>query len=273
VTSGVDEPTDTTGFRSPRARFFALFPSIMLPMGLAVVDQTIVASALPAIAGSLGEVERISWVVISYLVANTIAAPVYGYLGDVFGRRRLMFAALTLFIVASALCAMATSIPLLAGARALQGLGGGGLMTLSQALVGQVVPARERAYYQGYLATVATVSSAVGPVIGGFLTESFGWRWIFLINVPLGLAAILLVLRLPARPGTRHADWQFDTPGLFFFRMPWGLPRRSSGSPWWRSSCSCARSAARQRRSCLSILFASRRSGAPMRSPSVTAPR
>ena len=217
MASGADEPTDTTSFRSPRARFFSLFPSIMLPMGLAVVDQTIVASALPAIAGSLGEVERISWVVISYLVANTIAAPVYGYLGDVFGRRRLMFAALTLFIVASALCAMATSIPLLSAARALQGLGGGGLMTLSQALVGQVVPVRERAYYQGYLATVATVSSAVGPVIGGFLTESLGWRWIFLINVPLGLAAILLVLRLPARPGTRHADWQFDTPGLLFF--------------------------------------------------------
>src|SRR5487761_2218472 len=95
--------------------------------------------------------------------------------------------------------------------------GGGGLMTLTQALVGQVVPPRERGHYQGYLATVATVASSVGPVIGGFLTQNFGWRWIFLINIPLGLTAVLLVLRLPARRGTHQAGWQFDTPGLIFF--------------------------------------------------------
>jgi EmrB/QacA subfamily drug resistance transporter len=215
VTSGVEEGIDSGALR--RSRFFSLFPSIMLPMSLAVVDQTIVASALPAIAASLGEVERISWVVIAYLVANTIAAPVYGYVGDVFGRRRLMFMALALFIIASVLCALAPSIPLLAAARMLQGLGGGGLMTLSQALVGQVVPPRERGHYQGYLATMATVASAIGPVIGGFLTESFGWQWIFLINVPLGLIAIVLVMRLPAKPGTSQQDWQFDVPGLFFY--------------------------------------------------------
>lgn len=217
VASGVEEQTDWGAFQSPRARFFSLFPSIMLPMGLAVVDQTIVASALPSIAGDLGEVERISWVVIAYLVANTIAAPVYGYLGDVFGRQRLMLVALAVFMVASALCATAPSLPLLAAARALQGLGGGGLMTLSQALVGQVIAPRERGLYQGYLATVATAASAIGPVIGGFLTQNFGWRWIFLINVPLGLTAILLVLRLPARRGMHHAGWAFDIPGLVFF--------------------------------------------------------
>ena len=215
MTSGAEQPIDSGALR--RSRFFSLFPSIMLPMSLAVVDQTIVASALPAIAASLGEVERISWVVIGYLVANTIAAPVYGYIGDVFGRRRLMVGALVLFIVASVLCAASPSIPLLAAARMLQGLGGGGLMTLSQALIGQIVPPRERGHYQGYLATMATVASAIGPVIGGFLTQSFGWQWIFLINVPLGLAAILLVMRLPARPGTSQKDWQFDGPGLFFY--------------------------------------------------------
>jgi EmrB/QacA subfamily drug resistance transporter len=189
----------------------------MLPMSLAVIDQTIVASALPAIAGSLGDVERISWVVIGYLVANTIAAPVYGYVGDVFGRRRLLIGALALFMVASVLCALAPSIPLLAAARVLQGLGGGGLMTLSQALVGQVVPPRERGNYQGYLATMATVASAIGPVIGGFLTEGFGWPWIFLINVPLGLIAILLVLRLPSGQQASQRDWHFDFPGLLFY--------------------------------------------------------
>ena len=113
----------------------------MLPMFLAVVDQTIVATALPAIAGATGEVERVSWIVVGYLIASTIAAPIYGRLGDVFGRRRLMFVALGIFIAASLLCAASPTIELLTAARVLQGLGGGGLMTLSQALVGEVDPA------------------------------------------------------------------------------------------------------------------------------------
>ncbi len=124
----------------------------MLPMFLAVVDQTIVATALPAIAAATGRVERASWIVVAYLVAATIAAPIYGRLGDAFGRRRLMFAALAVFIVASVLCALAPTIELLTLARVLQGLGGGGLMTLSQALIGESIPPRERARYQGYLA-------------------------------------------------------------------------------------------------------------------------
>ena len=186
-------------------------------MFLAVSDQTIVASALPAMSVTLGDVERISWVVVSYLVAATIAAPVYGYLGDVFGRRRLMFGALLLFMGASVLCAIAPTVLLLSAARVLQGFGGGGLMSLSQALIGEVVPPRQRGHYQGYLATVATVSSVFGPVAGGFLTEHLGWKSIFLVNLPLGLLALVLVMRLQARPGTRHEQWSFDAPGLFFF--------------------------------------------------------
>ena len=116
--------------------FLTVFPSIMLPMFMAVADQTIVASALPAIAAETGDVERISWIVVSYLLASTIAAPVYGYLGDLLGRRRLMFVALTIFVAASLLCAASPTIPLLSAARVLQGLGGGGLMSLSQALIG-----------------------------------------------------------------------------------------------------------------------------------------
>jgi MFS family permease len=122
-----------------------VFPSIMLPMFLAVVDQTIVATALPAIAGATGQVERASWIVVSYLIASTIAAPVYGRLGDSFGRRRLMFVALAVFIVASLLCAAAPTVELLTLARILQGLGGGGLMTLSQALIGEAISPRARA--------------------------------------------------------------------------------------------------------------------------------
>ena len=199
-----------------RSLFFSVFPSIMLPMFLAVIDQTIVATALPAIAATLGGVERVSWVVISYLVAGTVAAPVYGQLGDMFGRRRMMFIALPIFLAASLCCAFATSIEMLALARVLQGLGGGGLMTLSQALVGESVPPRERGRYQGYLAAVVVSSNSFGPVAGGYLTQNFGWRSVFLINLPLGVLAILLTIRLRARAGA-YGGQRFDGGGLVLF--------------------------------------------------------
>ncbi len=211
IPSGSFDPAKTPGL------FKLVFPSVMLPMFMAVSDSTIVASALPAMAASLGDVERVSWVVVAYLVAATIAAPVYGYLGDVFGRRRLMFFALALFMGASVLCALAPSVLWLAAARVLQGFGGGGLMSLSQALIGEVVPPRQRGHYQSYLATVATVSAVFGPVAGGFLTEHLGWKSIFLINLPLGLVACGLMFRIPHRAGVRHEQWSFDTPGLFYF--------------------------------------------------------
>jgi EmrB/QacA subfamily drug resistance transporter len=198
--------------------FLTVFPSIMLPMFLAVVDQTIVATALPAIVAETGEVERASWIVVSYLIAATIAAPIYGRLGDAFGRRTLMFVALAVFIVASLLCAAAPSILLLSAARVLQGLGGGGLMTLSQALVGEAIPPRERARYQGYLAAVAVCANTFGPVAGGYLTEHFGWRSIFLINVPIGLGAVLLTMRLPP-PKAERLPWRADPGGLVLFTL------------------------------------------------------
>src|SRR5262249_767534 len=193
--------------------FLSVFPSIMVPMFLAVVDQTIVATALPAIAASLGGVERVSWVVVAYLVATTIAAPVYGQLRDVYSGKRMMFVALGVFVAASLMCARASSIEMLAAGRVLQGLGGGGLMTLSQALIGETIPPRERARYQGYLAAVMVTSSTFGPVAGGYLTEHFGWRSVFFINLPVGLLAALLTFRLELRPG-RDQPWTFDTPGL-----------------------------------------------------------
>lgn len=203
---------------SPRRLFFTVFPSIMLPMFMAALDGTIVATALPAIAGTLGEVERVSWIVVSYLVATTIAAPVYGRLGDALGRRRMMFGALGLFIVASVGCAMAPTIPWLTLARVLQGLGGGGLMTLSQALVGEVVPPRERGRYQGYTATVFMSASTFGPVAGGWLTQNLGWQSVFWINLPLGLLAVALVFRLPVRPAPT-GRLCFDFVGLALFTL------------------------------------------------------
>jgi EmrB/QacA subfamily drug resistance transporter len=207
----------TAGEVSLRSLFLAVFPSIMLPMFLAAVDQTIVSTALPAIAGALGEVERISWVVVSYLVATTIAAPVYGRLGDLLGRRLMMLVALAVFIGASVLCAVAPSIVWLTLARVLQGFGGGGLMTLSQALIGETVPPRERGRFQGYLSATFVCPSTFGPVAGGYLTEHFGWQSVFLVNLPVGAAAMLLALRLPAPKGGTGGRMQFDVWGVVFF--------------------------------------------------------
>lgn len=194
-----------------------MFPSIVLPMFIAVMDQTIVATALPAIAVDLDDVERIAWIVVAYLVATTIAAPVYGRLGDVYGRRRMMFFALGVMVLGSIACALAPTLPALVAARVLQGLGGGGLMTLSQALISESVPPRDRARYQGYLASVVVFSNAFGPVAGGWLTSGLGWRSIFWINLPLGLLAAVLVRRLPAFAPKPNSDWRFDTPGLLWF--------------------------------------------------------
>ncbi len=201
---------------APANLFLTVFPSIMLPMFMAAVDQTIVATALPAIAGSLGDVERVSWVVVSYLVANTIAAPVYGRLGDAIGRKKMMFVALGVFMGASVLCAASQTILMLTASRLLQGAGGGGLMTLSQALIAEAVPPRERGKYQGYLSGMFASASTFGPVAGGYLTEHFGWHSIFLINVPLGLIAVFLVMRLPMQP-SRGGRVAFDVWGAVFF--------------------------------------------------------
>lgn len=216
-----ERPAVAAGVTSPASKtppFLTIFPSIMLPMFLAVVDQTIVATALPAIAAATGEVERASWIVVSYLIAATVAAPIYGRLGDSFGRRKVMYTALTLFIVASVLCALAPTVELLSLARILQGLGGGGLMTLSQALIGETIPPRERARYQGYLAAVAVCANTFGPVAGGFLTEHFGWQSIFLVNIPIGLVAMLLTRRLP-NPKLERLPWRADPGGLIYFTL------------------------------------------------------
>ena len=211
-------PPSTPEAAAPDTRnlFFQVFPSICLPMFLAAVDGTVVATALPNIAGTLGDVERISWVVVAYLMATTIAAAVYGKLGDAMGRRRLLFVALAVFMAASLACALAPTMLALILARLAQGAGGGGLMTLSQALVGEIVPPRERGRYQGYLAGTFMMASTIGPVAGGWLTQHFGWQSVFLVNLPLGLLAVALAFRLPTRAVPR-AKFRFDWLGLALF--------------------------------------------------------
>jgi EmrB/QacA subfamily drug resistance transporter len=222
-----------------RRAFLSVFPGVMVAMLLAALDQTILAAAIPAIVGALGGLENASWLAAAYLLAATTAAPVYGQLGDRFGRRRMLLAALAVFIAASALCALAQTMPQLIAARALQGLGGGGLMTLAQALIGESVPPRDRGRYQGYFATVFTVASTAGPVVGGYLTEHLSWRWVFAINLPLGIVAALLALRVRARVPAA-AQFRPDLLGTLLFvtgsalalyalasaghRFPWNAP-------------------------------------------------
>ena len=196
--------------------FFRVFPSIMLPMFLASVDGTIVAAALPAIAADMGEVERVSWIVVAFLVAATIAAPVYGKLGDVIGRRRMLLVALGINLVAYFLCATATSVTMLVLARVLHGFGAGGLMTLAHALIGESVPPRERGRYQGYNASIYVSASMFGPVAGGWLTQHWGWQSVFLVNVPLCLLAVALAFRLkPGVPSGTRLHFDFLGAALF----------------------------------------------------------
>jgi MFS family permease len=157
----------------------------MLPMFLAAVDQTLLATATPRIAAELGGLDDSAWIAVGYLLAATVMAPVYGRLGDRFGRRPALLAALGVFVAGSLACALAPGMATLIAARLLQGLGGGGLMVLSQALIGELVPPRERARYQGWFAIVFTASSVGGPVLGGFVVHHGDWRWLFWANLPL----------------------------------------------------------------------------------------
>ncbi|GAC1323594.1 MAG: hypothetical protein NVSMB13_03740 [Mycobacteriales bacterium] len=191
-------------------QILVVFSGLMLGMFLAALDQTIVATALPTIVGELHGLNHLSWVVTAYLLTSTASTPLYGKISDIYGRKIVFQFAIALFIVGSVLAGFSSSMNELIAFRAVQGLGGGGLLTLALAIVGDVVSPRERGRYQGYFGAVFGVSSVAGPLLGGFFTEGPGWPWIFFINVPLGLIALAVtttVLKLPVHRTEHTIDY------------------------------------------------------------------
>jgi EmrB/QacA subfamily drug resistance transporter len=199
-------------------QILTILTGLMLGMFLAALDQTVVSTAIRVIADDLHGYDLQAWATTAFLITSTITTPLYGKLSDIYGRRPFYLFAIAVFVVGSALCGIATSMYELAAFRALQGIGAGGLMSLALAIIGDLVPPRERAKYQGYFMAVWGTSSVLGPVIGGFLAGQSsilglaGWRWIFWINVPLGIAAFAVVLRVLHLPHTRR-DHRIDWPG------------------------------------------------------------
>ena len=215
--------TDTEA--SPDKRSIILvFVGLMITMLLASLDQMIFSTALPTIVGELNGVNHMVWVTTAYILASTVMMPVYGKLGDLIGRKGLFIGAISIFIVGSVIGGLSHDMTTLIAGRAVQGLGGGGLILLSQAIIADVVPARQRGRYMGAMGGVFALASVAGPLLGGWFTEGIGWRWAFWINIPLGLLAIASAMAFS---------------NASFVRMSRAvMPRRSSSTtaaPDWRA--------------------------------------
>jgi EmrB/QacA subfamily drug resistance transporter len=198
------------GYDFTIGRILAIYSGLMVTLLLAALDQTIVATALPKIVNDLGGISQYSWVFTAYMLTSTVTVPLYGRLGDVYGRKNLFLFSIVVFLLGSLLCGAATSMTQLVLFRAVQGIGAGGLFPLSLAVIGNIVPPRDRGRWQGLIGAVFAASSIIGPAVGGFIVDNTSWRWVFLVNLPVGgLALFVISLTMPrATSRTRHSiDW------------------------------------------------------------------
>jgi EmrB/QacA subfamily drug resistance transporter len=203
------EPPGESFDASPHARskFKTSFAGVLLATVVSSLDQNIVSTALPSIAGELGGVAYLSWIVTAFMLTSTISAPIYGKLSDMYGKRRLFAVSMSSFLVSSILCSMVGTLPQLVAARAIQGFGAGGFVTLSQSAIGDLVSPRRRGRYQGYFSGALAASTVIGPLLGGILMAGLSWRWIFVATAPLGVVSLVLIyLGLPPAIKTRSHD-------------------------------------------------------------------
>ncbi|GAA0992813.1 MDR family MFS transporter [Subtercola frigoramans] len=208
------QPEQTAVNAAAKRNILLVFGGLMVTMLLASLDQTIFSTALPTIVGELNGVDHMLWVTTAYILASTIMLPVYGKLGDLIGRKGLFLAAISLFIAGSVVGGLSGDMTSLIVGRAIQGLGGGGLMILSQAIIADVVPARERGKYMGIMGGVFALSSVAGPLLGGWFTEGIGWRWAFWMNIPLGILAIVSAVAFLHLPKGSQSKPRLDYAGM-----------------------------------------------------------
>jgi len=198
------------GYRIPIGRVLAIYAGLMLVNFLSSTDQTIVTTALPHVVADIGGFAEYSWIFTAYVLASTVAIPLYGKLGDVYGKRPMLLVSVSIFLAGSMLCGIAGSMPMLVAFRAVQGLGAGGLVPLSMATIGSMVPLRDRGRYQAFIVTAFAGGAGVGPLLGGLIVDHASWRWIFYVNAPFGALALTVVftmMRNPARGDRRPIDW------------------------------------------------------------------
>jgi len=212
-------PTTTEADAAAKKHILLVFAGLMVTMLLASLDQMIFSTALPTIVGELNGVNHMLWVTTAYILASTITLPVYGKLGDLIGRKGLFITAISIFIVGSIIGGLAHDMNWLIAGRAVQGLGGGGLLILAQAIIADVVPARERGKYMGIMGGVFAISSVAGPLLGGWFTDSIGWRWAFWMNIPLGILAIASAAFFLRLPKNTNRNPKIDVTGIFLLAI------------------------------------------------------